>query len=59
MESYERSNGAGCHAKGLVSANQDALEVSTDFMYFVQFETCAAWCGFAGLEVCRCMLPKQ
>ena len=59
MESYERSNGAGCHAKGEKSANQDALKVSTDFMYFVQFETCAAWCGLAELEICPCLLPRE
>lgn len=58
MESYERSNCSGCHGIGLATANQDPIRVSTDFMYFVQFETCAAWCAELGDETCECMLPK-
>ena len=59
MESYERSNCSGCHGIGLATANRDPIRVSTDFMYFVQFETCAAWCAEVGDETCECMLPKQ
>ena len=57
MESYERSNCSACHANGLNTRNRESLRVSTDFMYFVHFETCAAWCAKQGLDSCPCMEP--
>ncbi|MDH3601846.1 MAG: hypothetical protein OEU26_19725, partial [Candidatus Tectomicrobia bacterium] len=37
MESYERSNCIGCHSKA-VAAGQPATGLSSDFVYYLQFE---------------------
>ena len=42
MESYERSNCMGCHAKSKAGGSSEGGDYSTDFMYWLKYEVAAA-----------------